>query len=151
MWYVIKEDELYHHGILGQKWGVRRFQNYDGTYTQAGLKRYNKSSDQYNKTVHDYKTGKASKYEVKSARKKMNSDYRQLKRDKLADQGKELYKKGKRITSNTSALAVAGVASAFGGTAAYKIVRNYASEKSCGNQRSFSGSWRHCRKRNSWR
>lgn len=35
--------ELYHHGILGQKWGVRRYQNYNGSYTQAGLKRYAES------------------------------------------------------------------------------------------------------------
>lgn len=40
MWKVIKEDELYHHGIKGQKWGVRRFQNPDGTLTSAGRKRY---------------------------------------------------------------------------------------------------------------
>lgn len=33
-------EYLSHHGILGQKWGVRRFQNKDGSYTAAGRKRY---------------------------------------------------------------------------------------------------------------
>ena len=32
--------ELYHWGILGQKWGIRRYQNPDGTLTEAGKKRY---------------------------------------------------------------------------------------------------------------
>lgn len=34
------ENELYHHGIKGQKWGVRRFQNGDGSLKPAGEKRY---------------------------------------------------------------------------------------------------------------
>lgn len=34
-------NELYHHGIKGQKWGVRRFQNADGSLTEAGKKHYN--------------------------------------------------------------------------------------------------------------
>ena len=33
-------DELYHHGIKGQKWGVRRYQNEDGSLTAAGKSRY---------------------------------------------------------------------------------------------------------------
>ena len=33
-------DELYHHGIKGQKWGVRRYQNEDGSLTPEGKKRY---------------------------------------------------------------------------------------------------------------
>ncbi len=34
------DNELYHHGIKGQKWGVRRFQNKDGSLTFVGKKRY---------------------------------------------------------------------------------------------------------------
>lgn len=37
--YIVYNGELYHHGILGQKWGVRRFQNKDGSLTAAGKKR----------------------------------------------------------------------------------------------------------------
>ena len=37
--------ELYHHGIKGQKWGIRRFQNRDGTYTNAGKRRRNEDGD----------------------------------------------------------------------------------------------------------
>lgn len=33
-------EYLVHHGIKGQKWGVRRYQNADGTLTSAGKKRY---------------------------------------------------------------------------------------------------------------
>lgn len=38
-------NELYHHGIRGQKWGVRRFQNKDGTLTPAGRRHYDEDSD----------------------------------------------------------------------------------------------------------
>lgn len=68
MYLIYAPNELAHYGILGQKWGIRRFQNPDGTLTEAGKKRYG--------TVENLEAGKtkkqAEKYE-EAKKKAINS------------------------------------------------------------------------------
>jgi hypothetical protein len=47
MWQYQNTDELYHHGVPGQRWGFRRYQNPDGTLTPAGRRRANKLAEKY--------------------------------------------------------------------------------------------------------
>ena len=61
--YVILNDELYHHGIRGQKWGVRRFQNADGSLKPAGKKRYDDGEE--SKSSESKKSKSSSKSDKK--------------------------------------------------------------------------------------
>ena len=51
MWQYQNTDELYHHGVPGQRWGFRRYQNPDGTLTPAGRRRANKLAEKYAKVT----------------------------------------------------------------------------------------------------
>lgn len=123
-------NELEHHGVKGMKWGVRRYQNYDGTYTQRGVARYRKHETEYEAAKNKRKSAttreqkKAAKGEMKVAKRQMKSAYKKLKTDKLADQGKELYKRGKTITGNSQLRVVTQVGINIGRSTLTTVLNN---------------------------
>lgn len=94
------EAYLEHHGIKGQKWGVRRYQNEDGTWTAAGKARRNSNVDPYDyynvgkhhkkflKAIEDYNYYRQKKIESQNefvSNAKTNPEYRKYVDDTIDD------------------------------------------------------------------
>ena len=70
-----------HHGIKGQKWGVRRYQNPDGTLTEAGKRRY--SLDKVNAKDEQKKDRRLLKIELMNLKLTNTVDQRKPRQKKL--------------------------------------------------------------------
>ena len=112
MEYLIVNGELCHYGIKGQKWGVRRWQDADGSFNSAGKARY--FGDGAGENYH--KIGKSSdkKKEARSGNgaKKASVDEKKAKEKRAAT--------AKKVAIAGAAVAAAGLA-AYGG---YKLYQN---------------------------
>lgn len=102
----MNELELYHHGILGQRWGIRRFQNKDGSLTPAGKKKlaklqrpdgsfteegYKKISKYYNVNSDSYtKKGANLNWKESELLSEMLWKYKNWKTSKLIEESKIL-------------------------------------------------------------
>lgn len=113
----LRSDELMHYGILGMHWGIRRYQNPDGTLTDAGKKRLSKNqkqfrdatvNNQYSETFENYsklplvKKMSCSKT-IKKARKvieQCDSDYRRVYKEELDEVASSCIKNSKIDKSN---------------------------------------------------
>lgn len=65
-------DVIQHYGILGMKWGVRRYQNEDGTLTAAGKARLEKKDEKWAKKKSDQITEKAQRKSAKELNRYAN-------------------------------------------------------------------------------
>lgn len=83
-------DELHHHGIRGQKWGRRRYQNKDGSLTPAGQKRYNKELASLEKEKSKLKADK--KIIITRKRTKAKFDKLEAEKKKVAEEHKTVKK-----------------------------------------------------------
>lgn len=120
-----KTDSLCHHGIKGQRWGVRRFQNEDGSLTPAGEKRYNQETAvKIAKT--NYKAA-ASKYGSGTSKTKPYKEALDYQKKKLSDlkveEKLENHKAGRHETKLIDQYRSKGYSDKEAQIAAYRRVR----------------------------
>ena len=90
----MENNQLYHAGIKGMKWGVRRYQNSDGTLTEAGKKRYARDAREKGYGKYDDETGAHYKQSKKSGREDLAVDAKRY--------AKEDMERTKRLTDASS-------------------------------------------------
>ncbi len=91
------EVYLAHHGIKGQKWGVRRYQNDDGTYTEAGKSRYLKKAE---RMVEKYESQRAKSRITTAKLNRRLSEHKSS--DFLYRKAQRESKKSRRILDKTA-------------------------------------------------
>lgn len=107
-------SELYHHGVLGQKWGVRRYQNKDGSLTAAGRNRKtNTESEQLVKrvaaaTIMTATVAAGTVYAAKHP-EKIASVVNKVKSIKMKDLSQQAVEKGKNYVKTAIKEASTGV------------------------------------------
>ena len=90
------ENELYHYGILGMKWGVRRYQNRDGSLTVEGKKRYDRDIAENLAKKKDSRIDTSSPDPNRWAREDIERSKR------VVDSGSDLIRQAKSIERDTS-------------------------------------------------
>ena len=95
-------DELVHHGIKGQKWGVRRFQKKDGSLTPAGKKRYDDSNEKPSRKERKELAKKQKDYDSKAEQAYIDAYNKAA--DKSYDIAKEVNKKYEKYDFSNKAL-----------------------------------------------
>lgn len=91
--------ELYHWGIKGMKWGVRRYQNADGSLTKAGQKRYARDAKEKEFSKYDDSTGKYYKSSKKNGRSDLEVDANRYVKEDL-ERTKRLTDAGSTMSRN---------------------------------------------------
>lgn len=75
MWQYQRTDELYHFGVLGMRWGHRRYQNKDGSLTKEGKRRYNDYINKYDSLKKYENNMHNSGNKLISMNKQLSSDF----------------------------------------------------------------------------
>ena len=134
MCYYYETNYLSHHGIKGQHWGIRRYQNKDGSLTAKGVARNasrsaqmyykEKSLQRTQKNTHDFKTYRDSMAKEKKTRSKREKIEATISKNDI-NRGRMRYASMKNIQSASlsglSAVATVGAAALAGANAIWTI------------------------------